>query len=233
MCLFYIAFPNAALGWCWRGGGGKHTLTRAHMQIKAINSLWWSETSRRKQSVPLPWKPLSPRRAERDGKTQRANEMGREWQKNSHRQTDGHSRFYTSAFPWKAGVLNIMFKGILWLVEEGAVISWSFAAGDGRKFANYRSHIVPHRWAVTKLNIVTAFTNVKGFAFVSPANTIDVFSFPMFESYIESKISVFCSDICLHLLWSFITHQGWILTSWQTSIWYSKIHEYYHMCLKA
>lgn len=134
-----------------KGGGGddsKHTLTRAHMQIKAINSLWWSETSRRKQSVPLPWKPLSPRRAERDGKTQRANEMGREWQKNSYRQTDGHLCFYTSAFPWKAGVHNIMFKGILWLVEEGSMIYWSFAAGDGGKFANYRSHIVPHRGAV-------------------------------------------------------------------------------------
>lgn len=158
------------------------------MQIKAINSLWWSETSRRKQSVPLPWKPLSPRRAERDGKTQRANEMGREWQKNSYRQTDGHSCFYTSAFPWKAGVHNIMFKGILWLVKEGSMIYWSFAAG---KFANYRSHIVSHRGAATKLNIMTVFTNVKRFAFFL-ANTIDVFFlFPMSESYTESKISVF------------------------------------------
>lgn len=58
-----------------------------------------------------------------------------------------------------------MFKGMLWLVEEGSMIYWSFAAGDGGKFANYRSHIVPHRGAVTKLNIMTVFTNVKRFAF--------------------------------------------------------------------
>lgn len=60
------------------------------MQIKAINSLWWSETSWHKQSVPLPWKPLSPHRPRdrKKKKTQRANEAGREWQKNSNRQTD-------------------------------------------------------------------------------------------------------------------------------------------------
>lgn len=93
------SFSKCSTGVLLEGGGGEHTLTRAHMQIKAINSLWWSETSRRKQSVPLPWKPLSPRRAERDGKTQRANEMGREWQKNSYRQTDGH--FLHFCFPLK------------------------------------------------------------------------------------------------------------------------------------
>lgn len=90
--------------------------------------------------------------------------------KNSYRQTDGHLRFYTSAFPWKAGVHNIMFKGILRLVEEESMIYWSFATGDGGKFANYRSHtyihyIVPHRGTATKLNIMTVFTNVKRFGF--------------------------------------------------------------------
>lgn len=78
--------------WWWRGG--KHT--QAHMQIKAINSLWWSETSWRKQSVPLPWKPLSPHRPRETGKkTQRAKETRREWQKNSNRQTDIKELFKT------------------------------------------------------------------------------------------------------------------------------------------
>lgn len=44
------------------GGTQTHSHTQACMQIKAINSLWWSETSWHKQSVSLPWKPLSPHR---------------------------------------------------------------------------------------------------------------------------------------------------------------------------
>ena len=80
----------------------KCNLTRAHMQIKAINSLWWSETLQRKQCVPLPWKPLSPRRGERAGKTQRANETGREAQKHSNRRQIDISFVGTSAFPGKA-----------------------------------------------------------------------------------------------------------------------------------
>lgn len=56
--LYIFTFSAAFQKWSW----GRRTVTQAHMQIKAINSLWWSEMSWHKQSVPLPWKPLSPHR---------------------------------------------------------------------------------------------------------------------------------------------------------------------------
>lgn len=123
-CVHFTRQPWGAGGW-----GGKHTLTRAHMQIKAINSLWWSETSRRKQSVPLPWKPLSPRRAERDGKTQRADEMGGSDGKTV---TDRH--------------IDISWKGRwsvdVWrLAQDGWTLCRPSAAAAGGKFANYRSSV--------------------------------------------------------------------------------------------
>lgn len=161
MCLFYIAFPNAALGWCW-GGGAASTHSHGHT-CKSKPSTACDEVRRRGVNRVCRYHGshfhlAGPRETEKHKEPTRWG--GSDGKRVTDRRTD---IFYTSAFPWKAGVHNIMFEGILWLVEAGAVIYWSFAAGG--KFANYRGHIVPHRGAVTKLNIMTVFTNVKSFVF--------------------------------------------------------------------